>query len=94
MFGVDDEITREQLAVILKRYAEYKELNTYRKTDISDFSDSYLVSPWASDAMQWASAEGLINGRTERTLVPKGTATRAEVACILMRFSKNYEIDV
>ena len=55
---------------------------------IGEYTDASSVSSWATDAMQWAVDAGLINGRTATTLAPQGTATRAEVAAILMRFAQ------
>ena len=54
--------------------------------DVSAYEDKGSISSWAMEAVEWANAEGLITGRTEYTLVPNGTATRAEAATILMRF--------
>ena len=85
-FGPSDPVTREQLAVILYRYAGFKGDELTRSSDLSAFADAPEISPWALTAMRWAEAMGLINGRTETTLVPAGTATRAEAAAILMRF--------
>ena len=87
LFGTNDNITREQLATILMRYAKFKRLNTARTTDLAGFDDTADISSWALDAMKWANSEGLVNGRSDTMLAPKGTATRAEVATILMRFT-------
>ncbi|MGI6182179.1 MAG: S-layer homology domain-containing protein, partial [Agathobaculum sp.] len=56
---------------------------------LDEYKDGVEVSAYATNAMQWANAEGLITGKTSVTLVPKGSATRAEVATILMRFCEN-----
>lgn len=88
-FGPEDSVTREQMAAILYRYAQYKGYDTKATADLAAYTDVQSVSDWALAAMQWANASGLINGRTETTLVPGGTATRAEVASILMRFCEN-----
>ena len=85
-FGPMDTLTREQFAVILQRYAKYKGLDLSKTADLSAYADAGCISAWAKDAMQWANAEGLITGRTATTLAPKGSATRAEAAAILMRF--------
>ena len=85
-FGPADTLTREQFATILHRYAAYKGYDTSKRAALSTYTDAASISVWARDAMQWANAEGLIRGRTETTLVPKGSATRAEAAAILMRF--------
>ena len=89
LFAPNDDITREQLAAILYRYAVYKGYNVTIIGDLSLFSDADLVSDWAITAMQWATEEGLINGVTVDTLVPGGNASRAQVAAILMRFCTN-----
>jgi hypothetical protein len=91
-FGPNDDITREQLAAILCRYAAWKELDTSKTTDLSVFTDAWQISVFAQDAMKWANAEGFITGRTATTLVPAGTATRAETAVILMRFMENNKV--
>ena len=87
-FGPDDAIMREQMAAILFRYAAYKNYDVTAQTDLSKYTDASLISSYATDAMQWANAEGLITGNTSTTLDPTGNATRAEVATILMRFSE------
>ena len=89
LFGTDDPITREQMATMLLRYAEYKNYDTAKANDLAGFTDSGSIASYALDAMKWANAEGLIRGRTSTTLAPAGTATRAEVATILMRFAEN-----
>ena len=85
-FGPNDSITREQMATILYRYARYKGYDVSKRADLSAYADAASVSSWALEAMSWANATGLIRGRTETTLNPAATATRAEVATILMRF--------
>lgn len=85
LFGTNDSVTREQIATILMRYAEGKNLDTKNSADLSSYSDTSEISNWAEDAMQWVNAEMLITGRTADTLAPKDTATRAEVATILQR---------
>ncbi len=88
-FGPSDAITREQMAAILYRYAQYKGYDVSKTTKLDEYKDGAEVSAYATAAMQWANAEGLITGKTSITLVPKGSATRAEVATILMRFCEN-----
>ena len=87
-FGPADNITREQLAAILYRYARYKGLDVTvtDETILNRFEDAAEVSSWALTAMQWAVQKGLISGMTETTLSPKTSATRAQVATMLMRF--------
>lgn len=90
-FGPSDLITREQFAAIMYRYANFKgyDVSVGQDTNILSYDDASEVSDWAMEAMQWAVGSGLITGRTETTLVPKGNATRAEAAAILMRFIEN-----
>ena len=71
------------------RYAKFKGYDISKANDLAVFTDADTISVWALDAVKWANAEKLINGRTATTLVPKGTATRAEVAQILMMFQQN-----
>lgn len=88
-FGPGDDITREQLAAILYRYARYKNLDLSAYGDISSFQDASSVSGWALQAMSWANGSGLVTGKEGNRLDPGGNATRAEAATILMRFRKD-----
>lgn len=88
-FGPETSITREQLATILYRYADYLDCDMTPAADLSGYTDAGTISAYAQQAMAWANAEGLITGVTETTLKPTGTATRAQVATILMRFCEN-----
>ena len=78
-------ITREQLATILYRYAKQKGYDVSKSAALTAFSDADKVSGYAAEAMQWAVAEGLLQGSNGK-LNPQGSATRAQVATILMRF--------
>lgn len=89
LFGPNDTITREQMAAILHRYAQYKGYDVTATADLSGYVDAGSVSTWAQGAMQWANGAGLITGNSATTLNPLGAATRAEVASILMRFCEN-----
>lgn len=80
------QITREQMASMMMRYAQFNQYNTSKSADLSAFNDAGPISSWALESMKWANAAGLINGRTASTIAPQGTATRAEAATILMRF--------
>ena len=85
-FGPDDAITREQMATILYRYAENLELDTdtdFIPDKYYDFPDYKTVSRYAANAMSWCVNKGIVNGSNGK-LHPQGTATRAEVATILM----------
>jgi len=86
-------ITREQMAAILYRYCEYNEIDVSASESIDKFPDAGKVRSYAVASMKWAFAEGLITGKAagEKVLLaPRGNATRAEVATILMRFCKKY----
>ena len=87
-FSPDTKVTREQLAAILYRYAQYRKLDTDASAKLNRFTDADSVSAYASEALGWAVSEGLINGASGK-LMPKGDATRAQVAAILHRFVKN-----
>ncbi len=84
-------VTREQLVTMLYRYEkDYRQadLTAAQGGDLSAFPDGSSVSDWAREAMSWAVGEGLLQGRNTGELDPSGTATRAEVATILQRFSQ------
>ena len=87
LYGPDDAITREQLAVMLYRYARSKDggLNDAQMPQL-DYNDTAEVSDWAYEAMSWCTANGIIEGKGDGILDPKGKATRAEAAAMLMRF--------
>ena len=84
-FGAEDSITREQLAVMLYRYAKTVGMSTNAAGSISSFSDAGQVSGWAEGALQWAVQTGIVTGTTDGRLNPSGTASRAEVAVMLQR---------
>ena len=89
-FGPNDALTREQIAAILYRYAGHLGKNTEQRADISGYADADAVSDWAREAIQWANAVGIINGRSETDIAPLGNATRAEMAAMIQRFIVNY----
>ena len=84
-FGPEDNITREQLAAILYRFARYKGWDTGAGVSLDRFPDAARISPYAVQPIAWAVGEGLISGMANGTMSPGGTATRAEAATILMR---------
>ena len=91
LFGTNDPITREQMAVMMYRYAEYKEYDVSATADMSTFEDGEQVSAFAKKAMQWAVGTGIISGKDNGTrLDPQGNASRAECAAIIMRFDRKY----
>lgn len=89
-FAPYDSITREEIAVILYRYAKIKGWDVTASASLSGFYDAYRVSDWATRAVQWANAKGILNGKGGGMLDPGGNATRAEVAAMLMRFTQAY----
>lgn len=90
-FGPADKINREQMAVMMFRYAGYLGCDTDARADISGFADGYRVSSYAKEAMQWAYANGIITGKYNETyLEPQGNASRAECATIISRFIVDY----
>ena len=91
-FGPDDPITREQLAAIFYRYADYKGYDLTVKGDLDKFKDADKITDYAKTAMQWAVGCGLVNGKSGNLLDPQGTATRAEIAAMLHRFIEKYEL--
>ncbi len=90
-FAPDDPITREQFAAILWRYAKYKgfDVSIGESTNILSYADFGEIGEYAIPALQWACGEGIISGRGEGVLDPRGTATRAEAAAMLQRFAAN-----
>lgn len=86
LMGPDDAVTREQLAAMLYRYSGLKGYGTDNRADLSGFADASQVSAYAQIPMQWANAEGIINGTSATELTPGGNATRAQTAAMLMRF--------
>ena len=92
LYGPDDEISREQLATILYRYATRCGYDTAPRADLSGYTDKGEIATWAEDALSWANAIGLIKGRTATTIDPKATASRAELATMLHRFCEKFDI--
>ena len=88
-YAPNDNITREQLAAILYRYAGAKGYDVTASGDLSAFTDGDQTASWAQEAMEWAVASGIFQGNGNSILNPKGSATRAEIAQILMNFCKN-----
>ena len=85
-FAPDGKVTREQAMTMLMRYARYKGMDVSATVSLTQYTDADQIGAWASDAVHWAVAVGLINGMTPTTLAPQGESTRAQVATILMRF--------
>ena len=91
-FGPDDPITREQLAAIFYRYADYKGYDLTVNGNLDKFKDADKITDYAKTAMQWAVGSGLVKGKSGNLLDPQGTATRAEIAAMLHRFIEKYEL--
>ncbi len=101
LFGTEDNVTREQLAVFLYRYAEQNDFNVSKRQDITGYKGYYQISDYAKEAMSWAVAAGLISGsqyvennQIVYDLDPQGSATRAQLATILMRFADYCEENI
>lgn len=86
-FNPEGKITREQMAAMMRRYADFCELKTDARADLSGYTDAAAVSSWALNDMKWAVAEHLLYGDTNNHLNPTNNATRAEAAAILQRFA-------
>ena len=89
-FNPEDPVTREEMAAILHRYAAYKAYDVSATATLDSFRDGGKTSSWAVGDMKWAVGAGMIYGRENNTLAPGGTATRAEVAQIMMRFCEKF----
>ncbi|WP_454941830.1 S-layer homology domain-containing protein, partial [Evtepia sp.] len=85
-FAPAGDLTREQLATILYRYAQDQGYDVSASADLSGFPDAGDIQSYATQALSWAVAEGLLQGFEDESLQPGGTATRAQIATILMRF--------
>ena len=87
-FAPDENITREQIAAIIYRYARYKgqDVSAAEKTDITSYSDYSEASDYALGALAYTVGSGIMKGRTDTTLNPKDYATRAEISAVMQRF--------
>ena len=95
-FFPNANVTREQLALMLFRYAAYKEYDITAEGDLSGLKNDWRVSTWALDGVKWAVGEGLISGidnKGVKDLAPQGNATRAQMAAILQRFCEKVKIE-
>ena len=87
LFGTNENITREDMVVIMYRYCKYKGIATNGRAALGRFPDAGQVSGYAKEAVQWAVANGIINGRSNTGMLdPKGNASRVETAAIIQRF--------
>lgn len=86
-FAPNADVTREELATFIYRFAKLSGEDVSASADLSGYEDADSISSWAVTYLSWANAKGLINGRTATTLVPGGTALRGELATILVRYT-------
>ena len=87
LFGTSDPISREQMAVMMYRYAKYAGYDTSKKEDLGAFRDAEEISGYAVEAIQWAVGNGIISGKDGGTMLdPQGNATRSECAVIIQRY--------
>ena len=91
-FGPNLNITREQMATMLYRYAEYKEFDMSMDTNVNLklYDDYSKISSYATNALKWTAGTGLITGQSSSTMAPKNNATRAEAATVFMRLVQNF----
>ena len=90
LYDPDSNVTREQFAVMLYKYARFKGYDLTATGDLTQFPDADAISSWAETALSWANGNGLINGNEDGTLAPDGTATRAQAASILAQFDQSF----
>lgn len=90
LFAPNDSVTRQQLIAVIYRYANHCGYDTGASASLSGYQDAGAVQDYAKDAFCWGVAKGIITGTSETTLDPTGTATRAQIATILMRFYRAY----
>ena len=90
LYDPDSNVTREQFAVMLYKYARFKGYDLTAAGDLTQFPDAGSISSWAETALSWANGNGLINGNEDGTLAPGGTATRAQAASILAHFDQSF----
>ena len=90
LYDPDSNVTREQFAVMLYKYARFKGCDLTATGDLTQFPDAGSISSWAETALSWANGKGLINGNEDGTLAPGGTATRAQAASILAHLDQSF----
>jgi len=90
--GPNDNISREQLAVMLYRFAEHMKHENDKTADLSIYKDNGAVGTYAQDAVAWASGNGFLTGRSADTIALKGDTSRAEAATVLMRYCEAFEV--
>ena len=90
LYDPDSNVTREQFAVMLYKYARFKGYDLTATGDLTQFPDMDAISGWAETALSWANGNGLINGRENGTIDPKGSTIRAQAASILAHFDQSF----
>lgn len=93
-FGPEDSVTREQTAVMLRKYGKYKNYNTFYKSvlemwSLRNYPDSDDISSWAFDSMDWALSKKILSGFDDGSIRPNETATRAQIAQIFRNYVEN-----
>ena len=89
LYDPDSNVTREQFAVMLYKYARFKGYDLTATGDLTQFPDADAISDWAETALSWANGKGLINGHENGTIDPKGSTIRAQAASIMANFDQN-----
>ena len=89
LYDPDSNVTREQFAVMLYKYARFKGYDLTAAGDLTQFPDAGSISSWAETALSWANGNGLINGHENGTIDPKGSTIRAQAASIMANFDQN-----
>ena len=89
LYDPDSNVTREQFAVMLYKYARFKGYDLTATGDLTQFPDAGSISSWAETALSWANGNGLINGHTAGNIDPKGSTIRAQAASIMANFDQN-----
>ena len=89
LYDPDSNVTREQFAVMLYKYARFKGYDLTANGDLTQFPDDGSISFWAETALGWANGNGLINGHENGTIDPQGSAIRAQAASIMANFDQN-----
>ena len=90
LYDPDSNVTREQFAVMLYKYARFKGYDLTATGDLTQFPDADAISSWAETALSWANGNGLINGHENGTIDPKGSTIRAQAASILAQFDQSF----
>ena len=90
LYDPDSNVTREQFAVMLYKYARFKGYDLTAAGDLTQFPDAGSISSWAETSLSWASGKGLINGHEDGTIDHQGSTIRAQAASILAQFDQSF----